>query len=63
MDGCIECPFHKTQFKLDTGEVIGEWAPSFPSLPFVGKGDAKPLPVYSVRETEEGDIEVEVPDE
>lgn len=62
-DGCIECPFHKTKFVLETGEVVGEWAPSFPEIPFIGKGDPVPLPVYAVQETPDGDIEVEVPED
>lgn len=60
VEGCMECPFHKTKFKLDSGEVVGDWAPTFPAIPFVGKGDPAPLPTFPIRETEEGDIEVEV---
>ncbi|GMH40557.1 hypothetical protein BSKO_08461 [Bryopsis sp. KO-2023] len=59
VDGCISCPAHKTLFDLKTGEVKGEWAPSFPDIPFVGKGDPKPLPVFEVKE-EDGDIFVMV---
>ncbi|CAD7699981.1 unnamed protein product [Ostreobium quekettii] len=57
VEGCMECPLHKTRFDLKTGEVKGEWAPTFPEIPFVGKGDPKPLPTFSVRENEDGTIE------
>jgi len=50
-DGCIVCPAHKTAFDMKTGNVVGEWCPSMPNLPIVGKvnNDMKPLPVYTVR--------------
>lgn len=56
-DGCIECPFHKTKFSLENGEVVGDWAPTFPEIPFVGKGKASPLMTFDVRETEDGEIQ------
>lgn len=57
-DSCIVCPAHNTAFSLKTGEVVGEWCPSFPSLPIIGKGTSpKPLPTYQVRVTD-GAIEV-----
>jgi hypothetical protein len=36
---------------MKTGNVVGEWCPSMPNLPIVGKvnNDVKPLPVYTVR--------------
>ena len=44
------CPAHNTAFDLATGAVKGEWCPSMPNLPIVGKmGDAKPLPVFKAR--------------
>ena len=36
-DKCIVCPAHNTAFDLKTGEVKGEWCPTFPNLPLVGK--------------------------
>lgn len=49
-NGCIECPAHKTQFDLKTGEVKGEWSPGFPTLPLVGKiSGEKPLPTFQSR--------------
>jgi nitrite reductase/ring-hydroxylating ferredoxin subunit len=59
--GCVTCPAHKTRFSLADGSVQGEWCPSFPQLPLVGKlGDKKPLPTYGVRVSESGAIEVDV---
>lgn len=59
-DKCIVCPAHNTAFDLKTGEVKGEWCPSFPTLPLVGKiGDKKPLPTFQVKVTG-SDIEVNV---
>jgi nitrite reductase/ring-hydroxylating ferredoxin subunit len=61
-DGCIVCPAHGSQFKLDSGEQVGEWCPNLPDLPLVGKigkGPA-PLPVYQTRVTDSGDIEVDI---
>ena len=61
-DGCIVCPAHKSAFKLDTGEPVGEWCPGLPSLPVVGKpleGTPEPIPVFPVRVLEgSGVIEV-----
>lgn len=62
-DGCIVCPAHKSAFKLDTGEPQGEWCPGLPTLPVVGKpleGEPAPLPVYEVRVTEGGMIEIDL---
>ena len=62
-DGCIVCPAHKSAFKLDTGEPQGEWCPGLPTLPVVGKpleGEPAPLPVYEVRVTEGGTIEIDL---
>jgi nitrite reductase/ring-hydroxylating ferredoxin subunit len=60
-NGCVTCPAHKTRFSLSTGEVQGEWCPSFPQLPLVGKlGDKKPLPTYAVRVSDSGAIEVDL---
>lgn len=56
-EGCIECPAHKTLFDLATGEVKGDWAPGFPEIPFIGKGEPKPLPTFEVKE-EDGEIQV-----
>ena len=59
--GCVTCPAHKTRFSLADGSVQGEWCPSFPQLPLVGKlGDKKPLPTYAVRVSDSGVIEVDV---
>lgn len=58
---CVTCPAHATRFSLVDGSVQGEWCPKFPQLPLVGKlGDKKPLPVYAVRVSESGAIEVDV---
>lgn len=54
-DGCIECPAHKTMFNLETGQVEGDWAPTFPEVPFIGKGEPTPLPTFEVKE-ENGDV-------
>ena len=62
-DGCVVCAAHGTAFDLKTGEVKGEWCPNMPSLPLVGKiggDDAKPLPTFPVRVSEEGMIEADV---
>lgn len=60
--GCVTCPAHKTRFSLADGSVQGEWCPSFPQLPLVGKlSDKKPLPTYAVRvDGSSGAIEVDV---
>lgn len=58
-DKCVICPAHKTAFDLKTGQVKGEWCPSFPSLPVVGKmSSATPLPTYQARVDEAGNVEV-----
>lgn len=62
-DGCIVCPAHKSAFKLTTGEPVGEWCPSLPTLPFVGKpleGTPTKIPVFAVQVTESGDIQLDV---
>ena len=61
-DGCIVCPAHGSQFKLDNGEQVGEWCPNLPDLPLVGKvgNGPAPLPVYQTRVTDSGDIEVDI---
>lgn len=57
--GCLVCPFHNTAFDVKTGEVKGEWSPSFPNIPFIGKGEPKGLPTYETRVTD-GVVEVMV---
>ncbi|KIZ07600.1 hypothetical protein MNEG_0347 [Monoraphidium neglectum] len=60
-DSCVVCPAHNTAFELASGEVKGEWCPKFPNLPVVGKlSEKKPLPVFKVRVSEGGDVEVDV---
>ncbi|KAG2425626.1 hypothetical protein HYH02_014998 [Chlamydomonas schloesseri] len=60
-DKCVICPAHGTAFDVKTGEVKGEWCPKLPNLPLVGKGPGKkPLPVFQVRVSDSGDIEVNV---
>lgn len=46
----LVCPFHKSTFDLDTGEVVC-WSTSPPLIgPLLGKASSeKPLPVYPVR--------------
>eukprot|EP00192_Tetraselmis_astigmatica_P015490 CAMPEP_0117675650 /NCGR_PEP_ID=MMETSP0804-20121206/15728_1 /TAXON_ID=1074897 /ORGANISM="Tetraselmis astigmatica, Strain CCMP880" /LENGTH=151 /DNA_ID=CAMNT_0005484687 /DNA_START=8 /DNA_END=464 /DNA_ORIENTATION=- len=59
-DKCVVCPAHGTAFDLATGDVKGEWCPSLPNLPIVGKGPKqKPLPAYPCR-VEGDDIEVDI---
>lgn len=48
--GSVMCPLHGARFKLDSGECLG------------GAG-YKPLKIFSWRESEDGWIEVAVPDE
>lgn len=58
-DRCVTCPAHGTKFDLASGEVVGDWCPSMPNLPFVGKiGDKKPLPTFQSRVDASGAIEV-----
>ena len=50
-------------FDIKTGEPKGEWCPGMPSLPLVGKpmtGEPESIPVYEVKVSEAGDIEVDV---
>jgi len=47
--GAVMCPLHGARFKLDTGECIGG-------------ANYKPLLKFATRETEDGWIEVAVPD-
>lgn len=48
--GAVMCPLHGARFRLDTGECMGGVS-------------YKPLLVFAVRESEDGWIEVAVPDE
>lgn len=48
--GSVMCPLHGARFKLGTGENIGG-------------ANYKPIKTFPLRETEEGWIEVAVPDE
>ena len=50
-NGNVTCPAHGSAFDLKTGAPVGEWCPSLPSLPVVGKkycGDAKSIATYKV---------------
>jgi nitrite reductase/ring-hydroxylating ferredoxin subunit len=62
---CIVCPAHNTAFDMKTGEVEGEWCPSLPTLPVIGKvleGEKKPIQVYATKVEEmTGSILVEIP--
>lgn len=58
-DKCVVCPAHGTAFDLATGDVKGEWCPSFPNVPLVGKlTKEKPLPTFESRVDASGAIEV-----
>lgn len=48
--GSVMCPLHGARFKLDTGENLGD-------------AGYKPLMLFPFRETEDGWIEVAVPDQ
>mmetsp|Transcript_10053 Transcript_10053/g.30708 ORF Transcript_10053/g.30708 Transcript_10053/m.30708 type:complete len:151 (+) Transcript_10053:60-512(+) len=49
-DGNVICSAHQTEFDLKTGEVVGEWCPKMPNLPFVGKmKQEQPLKTYEVK--------------
>jgi len=58
--GSIICSAHKTAFNMKTGDVVGEWCPCMPKLPFVGKmKEQAPLKVYPTK-VEDGSIFVNV---
>ncbi|KAJ8908848.1 hypothetical protein NDN08_005552 [Rhodosorus marinus] len=58
--GSIVCSAHKTAFNMKTGDVVGEWCPGMPKLPFVGKmKEENPLKVYPTK-VEDGSIFVNV---
>ena len=48
--GSVMCPLHSARFKLETGENIGG-------------ANYKPLKLFPIRESDDGWIEVAVPDE
>ncbi len=59
-DCAIVCPFHRSVFSLETGEVK-QWS-TFPPLvgTFLGKvSSPKPLPVFPIR-VNEGHIEIDI---
>lgn len=60
-DGAIVCPFHKSAFALEDGQVL-EWSPWPPVAgKLLGKiSKPKPLPVFPVK-VEEDTIYVELP--
>jgi nitrite reductase/ring-hydroxylating ferredoxin subunit len=49
-DATIVCPAHQSAFDLKTGAPKGEWCPSLPELPIVGKsycGEPKSIATYA----------------
>lgn len=60
-EGCLECPWHGSNFSLETGEPQGEWCPRMPPIPIMNKklgNERSSQPKFDCRLQDDGTIEV-----